>query len=170
MPQPSSWLVLVLLVTERFHSGPPEHSSGNGLICLYTHTHRLTLTHMGSSGSGDSTTNFKVVVNVCAVKCFVESVIYQLPFLVVIRYGGEAQMRFPAALSSPSTVGPVMSSPAPGKQLRGNMKKTWQFKTPGTLYKASYTLHLNVYKYLTDHLNRIYKLKTIKTSPLIIIS
>uniref|UniRef100_A0A671YB06 Nucleoporin 155 n=1 Tax=Sparus aurata TaxID=8175 RepID=A0A671YB06_SPAAU len=30
------------------------------------------------------------------------------------RYGGEAQMRFPAALSSPSTVGPVMSSPAPG--------------------------------------------------------
>lgn len=47
MPQPSSWLVLVLLVTERFHSGPPEHSSGNGLICLYTHTHRLTLTHIG---------------------------------------------------------------------------------------------------------------------------
>uniref|UniRef100_A0AAQ4PAW3 Nucleoporin 155 n=1 Tax=Gasterosteus aculeatus aculeatus TaxID=481459 RepID=A0AAQ4PAW3_GASAC len=31
------------------------------------------------------------------------------------RYGGEAQMRFPAAMSSPSTVGPVMSSPAPGK-------------------------------------------------------
>ncbi|XP_039856475.1 nuclear pore complex protein Nup155 isoform X1 [Simochromis diagramma] len=30
------------------------------------------------------------------------------------RYGGEAQMRFPAALASPSTVGPVMSSPAPG--------------------------------------------------------
>uniref|UniRef100_A0A3Q4GBE5 Nucleoporin 155 n=1 Tax=Neolamprologus brichardi TaxID=32507 RepID=A0A3Q4GBE5_NEOBR len=27
------------------------------------------------------------------------------------RYGGEAQMRFPAALASPSTVGPVMSSP-----------------------------------------------------------
>lgn len=126
MPQPSSWLVLVLLVTERFHSGPPEHSSGNGLICLYTHTQTYTYSHWtqtessssllwGSSGSGDSTTNFKVVVNVCAVKCFVESVIYQLPFLVVSRYGGEAQMRFPAALSSPSTVGPVMSSPAPGK-------------------------------------------------------
>ncbi|KAA8584581.1 hypothetical protein FQN60_008366 [Etheostoma spectabile] len=30
------------------------------------------------------------------------------------RYGGEAQMRFPAAMTSPSTVGPVMSSPAPG--------------------------------------------------------
>ncbi|KAK5879013.1 hypothetical protein CesoFtcFv8_024365 [Champsocephalus esox] len=30
------------------------------------------------------------------------------------RYGGEAQMRFPAAMGSPSTVGPVMSSPAPG--------------------------------------------------------
>ncbi|XP_073334583.1 nuclear pore complex protein Nup155 [Pagrus major] len=30
------------------------------------------------------------------------------------RYGGEAQMRFPAAMNSPSTVGPVMSSPAPG--------------------------------------------------------
>uniref|UniRef100_A0A7N6AE55 Nuclear pore complex protein Nup155 n=1 Tax=Anabas testudineus TaxID=64144 RepID=A0A7N6AE55_ANATE len=30
------------------------------------------------------------------------------------RYGGEAQMRFPAAMASPSTVGPVMSSPAPG--------------------------------------------------------
>ncbi len=35
--------------------------------------------------------------------------------VVVIRYGGEAQMRFPAAMTSPSTVGPVMSSPAPGK-------------------------------------------------------
>lgn len=31
------------------------------------------------------------------------------------RYGGEAQMRFPAAMAAPSTVGPVMSSPAPGK-------------------------------------------------------
>ncbi|XP_034458801.1 nuclear pore complex protein Nup155 isoform X2 [Hippoglossus hippoglossus] len=30
------------------------------------------------------------------------------------RYGGEAQMRFPSAMASPSTVGPVMSSPAPG--------------------------------------------------------
>lgn len=30
------------------------------------------------------------------------------------RYGGEAQMRFPAAMTNPSTVGPVMSSPAPG--------------------------------------------------------
>ncbi|TKS84459.1 Nuclear pore complex protein [Collichthys lucidus] len=30
------------------------------------------------------------------------------------RYGGEAQMRFPAAMTSPSNVGPVMSSPAPG--------------------------------------------------------
>uniref|UniRef100_A0A8C6MDC4 Nucleoporin 155 n=1 Tax=Nothobranchius furzeri TaxID=105023 RepID=A0A8C6MDC4_NOTFU len=30
------------------------------------------------------------------------------------RYGGEAQMRFPAAMTTPSTVGPVMSSPAPG--------------------------------------------------------
>ncbi|CAB1441661.1 unnamed protein product [Pleuronectes platessa] len=30
------------------------------------------------------------------------------------RYGGEAQMRFPAPMTSPSTVGPVMSSPAPG--------------------------------------------------------
>ncbi|KAK7895656.1 hypothetical protein WMY93_020981 [Mugilogobius chulae] len=30
------------------------------------------------------------------------------------RYGGEAQMRFPAALNNPSTVGPLMSSPAPG--------------------------------------------------------
>ncbi|XP_055087644.1 nuclear pore complex protein Nup155 [Periophthalmus magnuspinnatus] len=30
------------------------------------------------------------------------------------RYGGEAQMRFPAAMTSPSTVGPLMSSPAPG--------------------------------------------------------
>ncbi|CAL9683382.1 unnamed protein product [Knipowitschia caucasica] len=30
------------------------------------------------------------------------------------RYGGEAQMRFPAALTNPSTVGPLMSSPAPG--------------------------------------------------------
>uniref|UniRef100_A0A665VF31 Nuclear pore complex protein Nup155 n=1 Tax=Echeneis naucrates TaxID=173247 RepID=A0A665VF31_ECHNA len=30
------------------------------------------------------------------------------------RYGGEAQMRFPAAMASPSNVGPVMSSPAPG--------------------------------------------------------
>ncbi|XP_077593102.1 nuclear pore complex protein Nup155 isoform X2 [Stigmatopora nigra] len=30
------------------------------------------------------------------------------------RYGGEAQMRFPAALSPPSNVGPLMSSPAPG--------------------------------------------------------
>lgn len=30
------------------------------------------------------------------------------------RYGGEAQMRFPAAMAAPSTVGPVMSSPAPG--------------------------------------------------------
>ncbi|TNN81209.1 Nuclear pore complex protein Nup155 [Liparis tanakae] len=30
------------------------------------------------------------------------------------RYGGEAQMRFPAGMTSPSTVGPVMSSPAPG--------------------------------------------------------
>ncbi|XP_024917828.1 nuclear pore complex protein Nup155 [Cynoglossus semilaevis] len=30
------------------------------------------------------------------------------------RYGGEAQMRFPATMSAPSTVGPVMSSPAPG--------------------------------------------------------
>lgn len=30
------------------------------------------------------------------------------------RYGGEAQMRFPAAMTSPSTVGPMMSSPAPG--------------------------------------------------------
>lgn len=30
------------------------------------------------------------------------------------RYGGEAQMRFPAAMANPSTVGPVMSSPAPG--------------------------------------------------------
>ncbi|XP_072227693.1 nuclear pore complex protein Nup155 [Leuresthes tenuis] len=30
------------------------------------------------------------------------------------RYGGEAQMRFPAAMATPSTVGPVMSSPAPG--------------------------------------------------------
>uniref|UniRef100_A0A8C2ZJ83 Nuclear pore complex protein Nup155 n=1 Tax=Cyclopterus lumpus TaxID=8103 RepID=A0A8C2ZJ83_CYCLU len=29
------------------------------------------------------------------------------------RYGGEAQMRFPAGMTSPSTVGPVMSSPAP---------------------------------------------------------
>ncbi|KAM9841021.1 nuclear pore complex protein Nup155 [Aulostomus maculatus] len=31
-----------------------------------------------------------------------------------LRYGGEAQMRFPAAMTSPSTVGPMMSSPAPG--------------------------------------------------------
>lgn len=30
------------------------------------------------------------------------------------RYGGEAQMRFPSAMTGPSTVGPVMSSPAPG--------------------------------------------------------
>ncbi|XP_068430633.1 nuclear pore complex protein Nup155 [Clinocottus analis] len=30
------------------------------------------------------------------------------------RYGGEAQMRFPAAMTSANTVGPVMSSPAPG--------------------------------------------------------
>ncbi|XP_049594009.1 nuclear pore complex protein Nup155 [Syngnathus scovelli] len=30
------------------------------------------------------------------------------------RYGGEAQMRFPTALSPPSNVGPMMSSPAPG--------------------------------------------------------
>ncbi|XP_011603164.2 nuclear pore complex protein Nup155 isoform X1 [Takifugu rubripes] len=30
------------------------------------------------------------------------------------RYGGEAQMRFPAAMTSPGTVGPIMSSPAPG--------------------------------------------------------
>ncbi|KAJ0057198.1 hypothetical protein NL108_002123, partial [Boleophthalmus pectinirostris] len=30
------------------------------------------------------------------------------------RYGGEAQMRFPAAMTNPSTVGPLMSSPAPG--------------------------------------------------------
>ncbi|XP_061656258.1 nuclear pore complex protein Nup155 [Phyllopteryx taeniolatus] len=30
------------------------------------------------------------------------------------RYGGEAQMRFPAAMSPPSNVGPMMSSPAPG--------------------------------------------------------
>uniref|UniRef100_A0A3Q3WJ45 Uncharacterized protein n=1 Tax=Mola mola TaxID=94237 RepID=A0A3Q3WJ45_MOLML len=29
------------------------------------------------------------------------------------RYGGEAQMRFPAAMTSPSNVGPLMSSPAP---------------------------------------------------------
>uniref|UniRef100_A0A672HEV3 Nucleoporin 155 n=1 Tax=Salarias fasciatus TaxID=181472 RepID=A0A672HEV3_SALFA len=32
------------------------------------------------------------------------------------RYGGEAQMRFPAAMAAPSTVGPMMSSPAPGEQ------------------------------------------------------
>lgn len=45
MPQRSSWLVLVLLVTERFHNGPPEPSSGNGLNCLCTHRdlHLLTL-------------------------------------------------------------------------------------------------------------------------------
>uniref|UniRef100_A0A8C5EGR8 Nuclear pore complex protein Nup155 n=1 Tax=Gouania willdenowi TaxID=441366 RepID=A0A8C5EGR8_GOUWI len=30
------------------------------------------------------------------------------------RYGGEAQMRFPVAVTSPATVGPIMSSPAPG--------------------------------------------------------
>ncbi|XP_051907367.1 nuclear pore complex protein Nup155 [Hippocampus zosterae] len=30
------------------------------------------------------------------------------------RYGGEAQMRFPAAMSPPGNVGPMMSSPAPG--------------------------------------------------------
>ncbi|XP_037120775.1 nuclear pore complex protein Nup155 [Syngnathus acus] len=30
------------------------------------------------------------------------------------RYGGEAQMRFPAAMSPPSNVGPMMSSPGPG--------------------------------------------------------
>ncbi|MEQ2157256.1 hypothetical protein GOODEAATRI_000122 [Goodea atripinnis] len=33
---------------------------------------------------------------------------------VLLLYGGEAQMRFPAAMATPSTVGPVMSSPAPG--------------------------------------------------------
>lgn len=38
------------------------------------------------------------------------------PFVVGIRYGGEAQMRFPAAMTTPSTVGPVMSSPAPGSE------------------------------------------------------
>lgn len=38
------------------------------------------------------------------------------PFSMWInRYGGEAQMRFPAAMTAPSTVGPIMSSPAPGK-------------------------------------------------------
>ncbi|XP_058645597.1 nuclear pore complex protein Nup155 isoform X1 [Onychostoma macrolepis] len=30
------------------------------------------------------------------------------------RYGGEAQMRFPSALSAPSNVGPLFSSPVPG--------------------------------------------------------
>ncbi|XP_046901135.1 nuclear pore complex protein Nup155 isoform X1 [Hypomesus transpacificus] len=30
------------------------------------------------------------------------------------RYGGEAQMRFPTALSAPSNVGPLMGSPVPG--------------------------------------------------------
>ncbi|RXN00006.1 Nuclear pore complex protein Nup155 [Acipenser ruthenus] len=32
------------------------------------------------------------------------------------RYGGEAQMRFPSALSAPSNVGPIFSSPVPGMQ------------------------------------------------------
>ncbi|MGH0126184.1 UNVERIFIED_CONTAM: hypothetical protein FKN15_005580 [Acipenser sinensis] len=33
------------------------------------------------------------------------------------RYGGEAQMRFPSALSAPSNVGPIFSSPVPGSPL-----------------------------------------------------
>ncbi|XP_056593188.1 nuclear pore complex protein Nup155 isoform X1 [Triplophysa dalaica] len=33
------------------------------------------------------------------------------------RYGGEAQMRFPSAISAPSNVGPLFSSPVPGSPL-----------------------------------------------------
>lgn len=33
------------------------------------------------------------------------------------RYGGEAQMRFPSALSAPSNVGPLFSSPVPGSPM-----------------------------------------------------
>lgn len=51
---------------------------------------------------------FVIVYILCKLKAV-------FPFVVGIRYGGEAQMRFPAAMTTPSTVGPVMSSPAPGK-------------------------------------------------------
>ncbi|XP_061590072.1 nuclear pore complex protein Nup155 isoform X2 [Cololabis saira] len=38
----------------------------------------------------------------------------QLATRAFFRYGGEAQMRFPAGMTDPSNIGPVMSSPAPG--------------------------------------------------------
>uniref|UniRef100_A0A3B4XD68 Nuclear pore complex protein Nup155 n=1 Tax=Seriola lalandi dorsalis TaxID=1841481 RepID=A0A3B4XD68_SERLL len=58
------------------------------------------------------------------------------------RYGGEAQMRFPAAMASPSTVGPVMSSPP-------------LYVTTPVTHKSSYTHNITIY--LTNWAVRFHK-------------